>query len=131
MSRVEAPTCRDPPCGGQAHPNLKRTPTLFSTLLIITLPDTYWTELNSLSSGSLLFPPSLIDGREQIIQRLGQRRMSKDGIAQDGIRDLAYHRHFQDGHDLTAFDAQDSSTENLFRIGIHYRFHETSRLVHF
>src|SRR6266566_5668350 len=77
------------------------------------------------------FLSSLIELREQIIQRLGQRRMRKDAIAQDGIGDFPHHRHFQDGHDLAAFDAQDGSTENLARIAIHHRFHETSGLVHF
>src|SRR5215470_11549042 len=68
--------------------------------------------------------------REQIVQRPGERWMGKDAIAQDGIGDFAQHRHFQDGHNLAALNAQDSSTENLARIAVHHRFHETSGLVH-
>src|SRR5215469_4168203 len=67
---------------------------------------------------------------EQIVQRPGQRWMGKDAIAQDGIGDFAHHRHFQDGHNLAALNAQDSSTENLVRIAVHHRFHEPSGLVH-
>ena len=68
--------------------------------------------------------------REQIVQRPGQRWMGKDAITQDGIGYFAHHRHFQDGHNLAALNAQDGSAENLARISVHHRFHETSGLVH-
>ena len=57
--------------------------------------------------------------------------MSKDAIAQNRRGNFPQHRHFQDSHDLAAFDAQDGSAENLVRIGINHRFHEPSGLVHF
>ena len=46
-----------------------------------------------------------LKSREQIIKRLGQRRVGKDSIPQNGIRYFAHDRHLQYCHDLAAFNA--------------------------
>src|SRR5205823_4982887 len=72
---------------------------------------------------------SLIEGREQIVQRFRQCRMSKNSVSQDSIGNLTHHCHLQYSHDLAAFNTEDSTTENLTCIGIYHRFHEPPSLI--
>ena len=56
------------------------------------------------SQGETIEETLLIERREQIIERLRQRGVRKDAIAQGGIGQFAEHRHLQNGHDLAAFE---------------------------
>src|SRR6266487_6070174 len=72
----------------------------------------------------------LIERREQIIERLCQRRVCKDAIAQSGIGQFAEHRHLQHGHNLATFETQDSAPQNFLCLSIHNRLHKTTRFVY-
>src|SRR6266498_2254748 len=63
---------------------------------------------------------------KKIIERLGQRRVRKDGLLQGRIGQLSHHRNLKHGHQLAAFNAQDSAAQYLFRFSLYHRLHEAS-----
>src|SRR5690348_12209443 len=56
--------------------------------------------------------------------------MGKDGITKSCIRQLSHHRNLQHSHNLSPFETQDHTSQNLLGISIHNGFHETSGFVH-
>jgi len=59
----------------------------------------------------LLFMQSLaIHRHEEVIQRLSQRGMCKDAVANNGIRQLPHHGDLQYRHHFPAFHAKDRAT---------------------
>lgn len=59
----------------------------------------------------LLFSQSLVIHRhEEVIQRLSQRGMCKDTVANNGIRQLPHHGDLQYRHHFPAFHAKDRAT---------------------
>src|SRR6266498_3418536 len=57
--------------------------------------------------------------------------MCKNALLQCRVRQPTDHCNLKHGHELTAFDAQDSATQELFRFGVNYGLHEASSLTHF
>ena len=56
---------------------------------------------------------------EEVVQRLGQCRMSKNSITESRVLELAHHRDLDDRHDFASLEAQDGRTHDLFAPGIH------------
>jgi hypothetical protein len=63
-------------------------------------------------SGSRILVDEVI---EEIIQRLGERGVGENGVFQEGVGQISHHRELNLRHDLAAFDAEDSGTQNLTR----------------
>src|SRR6266542_3760279 len=71
-----------------------------------------------------------VQRHKKIIERLGQRRVRKDGLLQGRVGPLSHHRNLKQGHQLAAFNAQDSAAQYLFRFGLYHRLHEPTSLAH-
>src|SRR6266498_1628308 len=71
-----------------------------------------------------------VQRHKKIIERLGQRRVRKDGLLQGRIGQLSHHCNLKHGHQLAAFNAQDSAAQYLFRFSLYHRLHEATSLAH-
>src|SRR5438552_10982787 len=73
---------------------------------------------------------SLFKEAKQVIERLRQSGMSKDGILEYGIGKFAHYGNLEHSHNLATFNTQDGTAKNLRSIGIDDGLHETTRLVY-
>ena len=68
---------------------------------------------------------------KNIVERLGQCRVSENGVTQRGVRQLAEHRQLNHAHHFAAFNPQNRAAENVFGCGVNQNLHHAPRFRHF
>src|SRR5215212_1307139 len=74
--------------------------------------------------------PLLFHGREQGVQRLGERGVGEDGVSQDGVRQVAHHGYLDHRHDLTSLYSQHRAAQYPVRLRVDDGLHEAACLAH-
>ena len=73
---------------------------------------------------------SSAEPHEEIIEGFCERGVGEDTVPDRSVGNLTHHGDLQDRHDLAAANAENGTTENLLRLRVDERFHESAGLVH-
>src|SRR5215210_393253 len=72
---------------------------------------------------------SLFHVREKAIQRLGERGVGEDGVAESRVGHVTHHGYLDHRHNLASLYPEHGATQDLIVLGVDDGLHEAARLA--